>query len=144
MSTATATQERFRFRCKSLRIDDKAAEVKESLLKTKGVIELAINKRVGSVLVIFDKAKTSAETLFVKIAESLGVDVQKVKDGLSRFSRTVSGRKGRRIVKRGMMGAGVAAIGLLAYSEKGHAISGGVWLTLLAAHLYQNKRTLFS
>lgn len=144
MSTATATQERFRFRCESLRIDEKAAEVKKSLLKTKGVVELAINKRVGSVLVVFDKAKTNIDTLFVKIAESLGVDVQKVKDGLSRFSHTVSGRKGRRIVKRGMMGAGVAAIGLLAYSEKGHAIAGGVWLTLLAAHLYQNKRTLFS
>lgn len=141
MSTLIETQERFRFRCKSLCIEEKVAAVRASLANTKGVVEVTVNKRVGSLLVLFDKAKVNAETLFLKVAEDLGIDRQKFRD---EFSRKFSRRAGRRGVKQGMLGAGLLSLALLAYSGKAHALVGGVGITLLAAHLYQNKRTLFS
>lgn len=144
MSTTAVHHARFRFRCESLKLDERADAVKSALTKTKGVAEVAINKRVGSVLVLFDRAKVQAEQLFSTIVASLGLDPEEVKEKLRELNRAVSGRKGRRIIKRGLMGAGLVTLGMLTISEKGHAIAGGVWLTLLAAHLYQNKRTLFS
>jgi len=144
MNTTAAQHARFRFRCESLKFEEHAHAVKNALAKTKGVAEVAVNKRVGSVLVLFDRAKIQAEQLFSTIITSLGLAPEEVKEKLHELNRTISGRKGRRFIKRGLMGAGLLTLGLLTVSEKGHAIAGGVWLTLLAAHLYQNKRTLLS
>ena len=144
MHASTTQHARFRFRSESLKIEETANTVKNSLLKTKGVATVAINKRVGSLLVYFDQTKVKAEKLFGTIASKLGIDVAEVKNKLSSFHRSISGRQGRKVVKRGLMGAGAASLGLLAFSEKGHAIACGVWLSLLAIHLYQNKRTLLT
>ncbi|MCT4535923.1 HMA2 domain-containing protein [Halodesulfovibrio sp.] len=144
MSATTVEHARFRFRCESLKIEEHANAIKESLAKTKGVVEVAVNKRVGSILVLFDQAAVSADKLFCKIAEGLGLEPEQIKSKLSSFNRAVIGRSGRRVVKRGLLCAGATTLALLAFSEKGHAVAGGVWLTLMAAHLYQNKRTLFS
>lgn len=143
MTTAEA-QGRIRFRDELLKVEEKAATAKESLLKTKGVVEVAINQRVGSLLVLFDKSKVMADHLLLRLAECLGIDPARIKAGLTRVSRTVTSRRARRIVKLGMLGAGITTLTLLAYSEKGHAIAGGIWVSLMGAHLYQNRRTLFS
>ena len=143
MTTTAETNGRFRVRDEALKIEEKAAAAKESLLKTKGVVEVAVNKLVGSILVLFDKTKVKAEQLFTKLGECLGINIARVKKGLSCFNRTITGRKARRIVKFSMIGAGVTTLTLLAYSEDKHAIAGMVWVSLMVAHLYQNKRTLF-
>jgi len=145
MSNADAPHHaRFRFRCESLKMAEKANAVRDSLSKTKGVVKVAVNKRVGSLLVCYDQTKAKVEQLFQNVASSLGIDVNEVKRKLSSVNRAIVGRTSRRIVKRGMLGAGIATLALLAYSEKKHAISGSIWVGLMAVHLYQNKRTLFS
>lgn len=143
MNTTKAHNARFRFRCESLKLEERANAVKDALTKTKGVVEVAVNKRVGSLLVVFDQAKVQAEDLFCKIARCLGLEPEQVKSKLSSFNRAITGKKGRRIVKRGMMAAGITALSLLTVSHDKHAIAGAVWLSLIATHLYQNKRTLF-
>ncbi|SIN99023.1 HMA2 domain-containing protein [Halodesulfovibrio marinisediminis] len=143
MSTTTY-HSRFRFRCESLKFDEKAKAVKEALTKTKGVVEVAVNKRVGSLLVIFDHAKIRAEQLFSTIASSLGMDPEQVKDKLRSVSQAINSKRGRRYVKRGLLGAGVITLSLLTISEDAHAFSGVIWLSLMATHIYQNRRTLFS
>lgn len=140
----TAHHARFRFRCESLKLEERANAVKDALTKTKGVAEIAVNKRVGSLLVLFDQAKVQAEQLFSTIARCLGMEPEQVKNKLSSFNLAVTGKKGRRAVKRGMMAAGVTTLMLLTVSEDKHAMAGVVWLSLIATHIYQNRRTLLN
>ncbi|MFA9395725.1 MAG: HMA2 domain-containing protein [Halodesulfovibrio sp.] len=144
MSTTTKHHARFRFRCESLKLEERANAVKDALSKTKGVAEVAVNKRVGSLLVLFDQGKVQAEQLFSTIARCVGLNPEQVRNKLTSFNRTITGRKGRRVVKRGMMAVGITALALLTVSEDKHAIAGVVWLSLIATHIYQNKRTLFN
>ena len=144
MSTTTEHHARFRFRCESLKLEERANAVKDALSKTKGVAEIAVNKRVGSLLVLFDRGKVQAEQLFSTIARCLGLEPEQVKSKLTSFHHTITGKKGRRVVKRGMLAAGITALSLLTVSDDKHAIAGVVWLSLIAAHIYQNKRTLFN
>lgn len=143
MST-TIHNARFRFRCESLKLEERANAVKDALTKTKGVAEITINKRIGSLLVLFDQAKVQAEQLFSTIARCLGMEPGQVKNKLSSFNLKITSKKGRRVVKRGMMAAGITTLMLLTVSEDKHAIAGVVWLSLIAAHLYQNRRTLLN
>lgn len=140
----TTHHSRFRFRCESFKLDEKAQAVKEKLQKTKGVAKVAVNKRVGSLLVIFDHAKVCAERIFETIASSLGIDPNIVKSKLRSVSQAINSKKGRRYVKRGLLGAGTITLSLLTISEDAHAVSGVIWLTLMATHIYQNRRTLLS
>lgn len=144
MKTTTEHHARFRFRCESLKLEERANAVKDALSKTKGVAEIAVNKRVGSLLVLFDRGKVQAEQLFSTIARCLGLEPEQVKNKLTSFNRTITGKKGRRVVKRGMMVAGITALSLLTVSEDKHAMAGVVWISLIAAHIYQNRRTLFN
>jgi len=139
---ATATAGRIRFRHGALKVGEKATALRDSLLDAKGVLDVQINKRVGSALVLYDKAKLKLENVLNVIAEALGIDMEKVRAGVSRLSQKVNSRKGRRYVKRGMMGAGVTSLALLTFSETGHAVAGSVMLACAAVHLYQNRRTL--
>ena len=140
---ATA-QGRIRYRSDSLKIKEKAESVKDTLEQTAGVIKVSVSKRVGSVLIFFDKAKIKAEQLLKKVAECLHINTEKITVCLRQLNSKITGRTGRRVVKRGMLGAGVVTLGLLMYSDDWHAVGGVVWASLMAVHLYQNKRTLFS
>ena len=144
MSTTTEHHARFRFRCEPLKLEERANAVKDALSKTKGVAEVAVNKRVGSLLVLFDLGKVQAEQLFTTIARCLGLEPEQVKDKLTSFNRTITGKKGRQVVKRGMMAVGITTLTLLTVSEDKHAMAGVVWLSLIATHIYQNRRTLFN
>lgn len=139
---AAIPQGRIRFRNEALKLGEFAYTVRDSLLEVKGVIQVQVNKRVGSILILFDKTKTNAEKILNRIAGALGVDMEKVKADLSNVRKKLTGVKGRRYVKRGMFGALAAALGIVFFSEKMHVAIGVVFVHLLALHLYQNKRTL--
>lgn len=139
---ATATAGRLRVRNGALKSNELATCVKEKLFEAKGVLEVQVNRRVGSVLVLFDKARISVERVMGRIATALGMDTKKLSAKAQSAQKAISGKKGRRYVKRGMIVALAAALGVVAYSEKWHVIAGGAFLTLLGAHLYQNRRTV--
>lgn len=139
---AVADQGRIRFRNESLKVAEFAYGIRDSLLEVKGVIQVQVNKRIGSILILFDKTKVSAENILSKVAEGLGIDMAKVKENVSNMKKALNGRNGRKYVKRGMGGALAAALGIVYFSEKWHVAAGIVFIHMLALHLYQNRRTL--
>lgn len=139
---AAAAQGRIRFRNEALKVAEFGYTIRDSLLELKGVMQVQVNKRIGSILILFDKTKVSADKILNRIAESLGVDMAKVKKSVGDMQKALTGKKGRTYVKRGMMAALGTALGVLLISEKWHAIAGAAFVSMLALHLYQNKRTL--
>jgi copper chaperone CopZ len=144
MNAAATTEGRIRFRNEALKVAEFGYAIRDSLLEAKGVMQVQVNKRVGSILILFDKTKISAEKILNKIAEAIGVDMTKVKAGVNNMNKALTGRKGRRYVKRGLMATITTAIGVVYFSEKLHVVAGIGFLTLLAMHVYQNKRTLMN
>ncbi|CCH50186.1 HMA2 domain-containing protein [Pseudodesulfovibrio piezophilus] len=139
---AVAEEGRIRFRNEALKVADFGYKVRDSLLEVKGVIQVQVNKRVGSILILFDKTKITAENILTKIAEGLGIDMNKVKANMASAQKTLNGRKARRYVKRGLAASLIAAIGIVYYSERWHVVAGSAFLSLLGMHIYQNRRTL--
>ena len=139
---AAAAQGRIRFRNEALKVAEFAYTIRDSLLEVKGVVQVQVNKRIGSILILFDKSKVSADKILNQIAETLGVDMTKVKTGVKDMQKALTSRKGRKYVKRGLMATIAAALGIVYFSEKWHVVAGVTFIHLLALHLYQNKRTL--
>jgi len=138
----SATNGRVRVRHGALKGSSTAGEIRGKLLEMKGVLDVQINRRVGSLLVMYDKAKISLERILNKVAEVLHVDLAALKSRMSQANKALTGVKGRRYVKRGMLGALGTAMVALVWTERYHVVAGGVFLGLLGLHLYQNKRTL--
>jgi len=142
MTVAAETQGRIRFRNEALKVAEFGYTVRDSLLELKGVVQVQVNKRIGSILILFDKTKITTEKILTKVAETLGVDMKKVKSSVSNMKKALTGKKGRTYVKRGLIASMAAALGIVYFSEKWHVITGVAFVHLLALHLYQNKRTL--
>ncbi|SOB60120.1 conserved protein of unknown function [Pseudodesulfovibrio profundus] len=140
--SAAAAHGRIRFRNEALKVAEFGYGVRDALLEVKGVVQVQVNKRIGSILILFDKTKVSGEKILSKIADSLGVDMKKVKANISSMQKSLTGKKGRTYVKRGLMASIAAALGIVYFSEKWHVAAGVVFVHFLALHLYQNKRTL--
>lgn len=139
---AAATQGRIRFRNEALKVAEFGYSLRDALLEVKGVVQVQVNKRIGSILILFDKTKISTEKILKTIADALGVDLTKVKSGMNDVHKALTGLKGRRYVKRGMLATIAAALGIVYFSEKWHVAAGIAFVHLLALHLYQNKKTL--
>ncbi|GFK94694.1 hypothetical protein NNJEOMEG_02541 [Fundidesulfovibrio magnetotacticus] len=136
------TEGRVRFRDAALKAEDIGNTVREALRKTPGVLRTEVNRRVGSLLVLYDKASIGLKDILEKIAQALGVDPEMFREHLKNLQRTLAGVGARRNVKRGMLGALGLALGGLLVHEGLHVAAGAVFAALLAAHLYQNRRTL--
>lgn len=136
------TNGRVRVRHGALKNPDRAGEVRGKLLEFKGVLDAQVNRRVGSLLVTFDKAKVSMEKILARVAEILHLDIQALRGRMAKVNKAVTSPKARRWTKRGMAGTLGGALAVVAYSEKYHVVAGGAFLGLLGLHLYQNRRTL--
>ncbi|BCS88104.1 HMA2 domain-containing protein [Pseudodesulfovibrio sediminis] len=137
-----ATQGRIRFRNEALKVTEFGFTLRDALLEVKGVVQVQVNKRIGSILILFDNTKISAEKVLSKIADALGVDLTKVKSGMNDVHKALTGMKGRRYVKRGMLASMATLLGIVYFSEKWHVAAGVAFVHLIALHLYQNKKTL--
>ena len=133
---------RMRIRNSALTIKEKAESACARVKGMSGVLDVTLNERIGSMLVLFDDAKVKAEALLCNIAGALGIDVEALRESAQKLNRFIGSREGRRYVKRGMMGAGAVGLGMLAFSEKAHALAGAAFLGLAITHMYQNRRTL--
>ena len=140
--TAGTASGRIRFRNEALKVAEFGMTVRDALLEAKGVLEVQVNRRIGSLLVIFDKSRINAEKILTRIADALGVDLDKMKKQAQQLQRTISGRDARKYVKRGLLASLGLALGVVFLSEEWHVAAGTAFVGLLAAHLYQNRRTL--
>jgi hypothetical protein len=139
---ASMTQGRLRLRSGALKVEEIAREARERLLDLKGVVEVQVNQRVGSLLVFYDKARIGAEALLRRAAELLHVDLERLRAGVARADKALRTPQARRAVKAGMAGALILAVGALAVSGKAHAGAGVLFLALGGVHMVQNRRTL--
>ena len=142
MQAVVGQHGRIRFRNGALKAAGFANTVRDALLDAKGVLEVQVNRRVGSLLVLFDKGRISGEKILSTVAESLGVDLDKLRAQAASMKKSITSPDGRRNVKRGMMASLAVGLAMLVFSERLHAAAGLAFVALLAAHLYQNKRTL--
>ncbi len=134
----SVTPGRIRLRNKALKAEELAYTLRDQLLEVRGVVQVQINKRIGSILILFDKAKTNAEKILCDLAGVLGIDREKIKKTIN----TITGKKARQYVKQGMLVTLGIGLGAALFSEKWHIAFGLVFTKLVALHLYQNRRTL--
>ncbi len=142
LGQAVVAEGRIRIRNAALKVGEMGYALRDELLAAKGVLDVQVNKRIGSMLVLYDKARISAESILQRVATALHVDLDKVRAGLSNINRKLVSREGRRYVKAGMGASLGIAMGALAVSGRWHILAGTVFLGCLGAHLYQNRRTL--
>ena len=133
---------RIRFRHRALKDEGRATVMHDRLHELKGVHEVSINRRIGSLLVIFENTEVSADVVLKAVGKVLRINSVRFKDELQKLDRTMSSQAGRRYVKRGMLTALGTAFFLLLLADDYHPLGGAAFVTLLAAHLYQNRRTL--
>lgn len=133
---------RIRFRHRALKNEDRAVVVQESLHELKGVREVAINRRIGSLLVLFENAETSAEEVLKAIGKVLRINREWFKQEVKKLDRVLSSPKTRRYIKRGMLAALGTALLLALLADDYHPLGGAAFVTLLTMHLIQNRRTL--
>lgn len=143
MTEKQCTMGRFRFRHHALKVGDVTLDLRDKLLEIKGVLDVEVNKRVGSLLVLFDKTKTSLKNILEKIAATLGLPIEKIYSGANSAQKALTSKKARSLTKKGLMVSGVATLGALAFSEKTHVIAGLTCLGIVSLHVFQNRKTLF-
>ncbi|MCG8564363.1 MAG: hypothetical protein MI747_04690 [Desulfobacterales bacterium] len=130
---------RFRLRNPLLKTGEIGDTLVEQLRATQGVLEVKLNRCVGSILVIYDRVKTRAASILDRVSQETGINCGKwVKKG----SRILGTKTARRNVKLGMALGIAGTLGGLAVSGKMHTIAGGAFIGFLALHAYQHRRTL--
>ncbi|MBZ0157820.1 MAG: hypothetical protein K8I29_16615 [Alphaproteobacteria bacterium] len=133
---------RVRVRDKALNRSSTITALKESLLKYKGIIKVTENRRVGSLLVIYDRAVTGIRKIMAIIAGYLNTSgtLNKVTASIKR-----SGKAFRRAINIGMLSALLASIVAAIVGSKGmHVIAGTGFLALFAMHFYRHKEMVFA
>ncbi|MGL1931031.1 MAG: hypothetical protein OCC45_04630 [Desulfotalea sp.] len=133
---------RLRFRDQSIKIGSMAYALRDNLLELRGIIKVEVNKRTGSILVLFDKAQIGSAVIFDKILATIGIDSSKIKDKIESAGKTITTKACRNYVNKGTLITGAITLGALAFSKKTHAIAGVVFIGFAGLHLIQNKKRL--
>lgn len=134
----------------------RAEEVAAMLRTRPGITEVIANARTGGLLVFFEPETVRIRELAEELERMLPTGqpmsqtaervfpLQSLRGSLKNCLRDFAGRKQarRRLVKRGMFLALGGALAALAGSNRAHAVLGGAFVLLAAAHLHQNRRTL--
>ena len=130
---------RFRLRNPMLKDQVFGKKMRENLKSAHGVLEVKLNQLVGSILVIYDTAKTRGKDILKRVSEEIGVDCRK---WLKKGSRILADRRAKRLVKLGMIAGIGGTVGALAVSKKMHVVAGSLLLGTMVIHGIQNRRTL--
>ncbi len=130
---------RLRFRNPLLRDGDFGIKMVDHLKSVHGVLEVKLNPYVGSLLVVFDRAKTHGTEIIDRISEKTGVDCRR---WLKKGSRFFNNRRARQLVKLGMIAGAGGTLGALSVSKKMHIAAGTFFMGAVALHVIQNRKTL--
>lgn len=133
---------RIRFRHRALRVPGRADAMQERLHELNGVREVSINRRIGSLLVLFENSEVSAKEVLNTIGKVLRINREWFKNEVQKLDRAMSSPKMRRYIKRSMLAALLTALLLALLADDYHPFGGAAFVTLLTMHLIQNRRTL--
>ncbi len=143
---------RLRIRDNELKKSSVANALREALLKNHGISEVTANQRVGSFLVVYDKAATSISKVLSILKAYLTVDEE---EGLERTSYRTQAPiiplpqlplTKRKMIKIGMIASfAVSLAGAALDIEKLHVASGLVFVAVLVGgHLVDKRKVLFA
>ncbi len=135
-------QHRFRLRNPLLKNKEAAKKLAENTSTVQGVSRVEVNIRVGSLLVIYNPAGTTAENILDQMSEKTGLNCKKWLITHPRRPSFQQKRTIKRYVKLGLAASLGGTIGTLAISGKTHALAGSVFFCFLFVHSYQHRRTL--
>lgn len=138
----TQSTYRLRFRDQSIKIGSMAYALRDNLLELRGVIKVEVNKRTGSILVFFDKAKICSAAIFTKIFATIGIDSSKITNKVEAACKKITTKSCKSNVNKGMLITGAITLGALAFSNKTHAIAGAAFIGFAGLHMIQNKKSL--
>ena len=148
---ASLVDGRIRIRDSQLRKTSVVEAIRENLLANPGIGEVAANLRIGSLLIIYDRAATNIDKILNILKQYLNLDENYQAPAISRASvpnltlPQLSLNK-RKMVKVGMLTSlSVSMIGAILDIEKLHVASGVIFMSLLlGGHLYEKRRFLFT
>lgn len=154
------TDGRARLRHAALR-GARAEEVAAMLRTRPGITNVTANPRTGGLLVLFEPKAVRIRELAEELERTLPAGqsagqaiwrtpaerpspLRSLRDNLESCLNRFAGQKQaqRRLIKRGMFLALGGALAALTGSNRAHAVLGGAFVLLAAAHLHQNRRTL--
>ena len=135
---------RFRLRNPLLKDKETAKKLAKNIVAVQGVSHVKVNTRVGSLLVLFYPARTTAENILDQVSEKTGINSRKWLTTKQHRPLFQQKRTIRKYVKMGLAASFGGTIGTLAVSGKTHALAGSVFLCFLAVHSYQHRRTLLA
>lgn len=133
---------RIRFRHRTLKGEGYAATMHDRLYELKGVRDVSINSRIGSLLVLFSNTEISAEEVLKVIGKVLRINCEWFKQEVQKLDLVMSSPKTRRYIKRGLLAALGTTLLLALLADDYHPFGGAAFMTLLTMHLIQNRRTL--
>lgn len=137
---------RLRVRDQLWRNAPQLTRLRQVLEQVSGVRMVETNPRTGSLLVLFDPALTDAKTLLGLLGQSTPVSGSPPSAQSESTPKPKRQRRSMRLqvnqaAKLGMIGSLGVSLGLAAAgAKKGHALAGGAFLAVLAAHLTVHRR----
>lgn len=135
---ASMSDGRIRMRDSKLKEGAFAGELKRRLSKLRGLKEILINIRVGSTLIVYDTALTSAEKITSLIGRYLEVPQE---TEISNAKRV--GINTRRTIGIGLLASLATSLVALVFGSKAlHAAFGLVFLCFAAVHNFSNIEKL--
>ena len=136
------SQRRLRLRNTKLKDATLVKELSEYLGPFQGVLSIANNIRVGSILIIFNAEETNAEEIIKHLSTFQNFDHQNWLPQKQKAKQNARNRAMKKFVKMGLVAGAIGTLGTLTVSKKMHVLAGSLFFSLLSAHLYQNRRTL--
>lgn len=129
---------RIRIRDEKLKSISTGSHIKTKLLQFKGITDVTINHRTGSLLILYDKVILRLEHILHVLADYL--EVAKIK-----YSKGINFITDRKIVNIGMLSSlALSMFGAVADATSLHIIAGVIFLGFLALHLFRYKNMLFA
>lgn len=137
---------RVRFRDPRLCMRDIAQAVQDAVAALPGVVSVAINERVGSLLVMYSKAKAGLESIIDRVSDLLGPLAQEVAASAKRLATATAGvvkNIRRPLLNLGMLFSLMASlIGAIIDAEILHVAAGALFLAVVGIHVYERRRNL--
>lgn len=138
---------RLRIRDDALRNPSTARALEKRLLALKGIVEVKINQRIGSLLVLYDEAVTGIKGIRDAVAGYLDVR-RPIRDTVVRKrgkERSVIRRISKKVSNIGMLASlAFSVIAAILGAEGLHVASGALFLFFFAMHFSRHRELVFA
>ncbi|BCS53185.1 hypothetical protein [Geobacter sp. SVR] len=138
---------RFRARDEAFKVAALVGAVRDALLAVPGMVEVADNRRVGSLLIVYDVSATNSAAVLDVLGRFLPQDSRGAAK-VCRFSRpavgfTLPGK--RRMINAGLLASFVAsAAGAGLHLKALHVATGIIFSAFAGIHMFDKRQTLLS